>query len=769
MKKKKLLLILPISFFLCSCNLADVGIGQFKPFSSEFWQGLSIFGWQPFGGKDNKEGTHNDTPIEDVDIDENKHATSISADPSAAFYLKKGESRTVKVTLSPSTGVRDEEKTFTWSITKGDGVTIPSGVTGNTIEITAVKASNGNVVTAVNDYNHSLTKSFTIHVIDFDEENDYLWQYDSEDKNQFGYTSSHKQGDASGVATLNGISWSFLREPEAISINTTQSGAIGFGKGENPETHVHFEAEVGRTVESITFEVASANSLAKMSVSVGETAYMTEKTVPKVTNNALNFLTTNEVSTPVSGKIQIDVVTPEMDNSRKEDPDYNAPGAFYLKSILIHFGGEIEPVTVQTFNFKEMYDNRVAGDGYFGNLTTTAKTVEFSQNDFDVTLEKVKSESNSDDEKIPGYAHTNGYIDIKLNKANEEFYKVEFKINYGTYAESSKTIYALHVSKSGGAPFAPTGLTSTIDEATGLLNVSLFTNAHYNTIRLKPTKENNVSNVGLDYLKVTTKAGINPTIASISTPALFEPSVTEYYDGDLFNTEGLNDLIITYEESGVEPDALPASELEWFDGASYDENPATATKVLKAGTKKVYGVFRGEVVATIENITVIGEYETLTLVKSASDIEANYKYLIVGQYNSGFTCLNGAETGSGKIMDGYALNDFVLDDSVQVSKTMLSRAFTASFDSNSKLNFENSNHNTLGLTTKGALSCTTDSKILGWDYEVTSENKLVMTMYDGEDTPVQKEFGVNKTSGKYSAYAPGSSSRGSIYLFKFSD
>ena len=698
MKKKKLLLILPISFFLCSCNLADVGIGQFKPFSSEFWQGLSIFGWQPFGGKDNKDDSKNDsTPIEDVDIDENKHATSISADPSAAFYLKKGESRNVKVTLSPSTGVRDEEKTFTWSITKGDGVTIPSGVTGNTIEITAVKASTGNVVTAVNDYNHSLTKSFTIHVIDFDEENDYLWQYASEDKNQFGYTSSNKQGDASGTATLNGISWSFLREPEAISINTTQSGAIGFGKGENPETHVHFEAEVGRTVESITFEVASANSLAKMSVSVGETAYMTEKTVPKVTNNALNFITTDEVSTPVSGKIQIDVVTPQMDDSRKEDPDYNAPGAFYIKSILIHFGDTIETVTEETFNFKDMYDNRADGDGIFGDLTkTTAKQIQFSQNDFDVTLEKVKKEAT---ENIPDYAHTNGYIEVKLNKPGEEIFKVEFKIEYGTTSDSYKTLYGLYVSKSGGAPFKSLDISS--DKTTCMLNASLFESNHINAIRLVPSKTNNI---GLDYLKISTKAGINPTISSITPPAEFVPSVKEYSSGELFDTTGLGDLTISYEESGVEPDLLPASELEWFDGVSYDADPATATKELQAGTSYVYGIFRGEKVAKITGLTVVDIPISLTIVKNISDINTTDHYFIIEKDSK--TLIKGSAAGDmgNKSKSGTVTLDLSsVGDSISIPGLYKNDYYTFT-ESGGLYSIGSTSGNHFGMTNSGNLS-----------------------------------------------------------------
>ena len=756
MKKKKLLLILPISFFLCSCNLADVGIGQFKPFSSEFWQGLSIFGWQPFGGKNNNDNSKTDPPIEDVDVDENKHANSISADPSAPFYLKVDEKRQIKVTLSPSTGLRDEEKTFTWKIAKGNGVSIPSGVTGNAIEVTAIKASSGNVITATNDYNPSLNKSFTINVIDFDEENDYLWQYDAQDKYQFGYTGTgaeEARGNDNGEVVLNGITWSFLREPQAKTINVSQSGCIGFGSGGKPETHLHFETEVDRTVEKITIEASSANSLGKMSISVGETSYMTDAVVPKVVDKAVGFLSTDDVETPVSGKIQIDVNTPDPEPGREDDPDYEAPGAFFLKSILIHFGDTIEPATVANFDFKDMYDNRAEDDGKFGNLDNDWQEVKFTDSGFDLTFEKVKKEANKD-EKIPGYAHTNGYIDIKLNNPDEEIYKVEFKIEYGETADSSKSVYSLETSKSGGAPFTSINISS--DKVNAVLNATFFKNNHINAIRLKPSRN---TSIGLDYLKISTKSGINPTIASITPPAEFSPTVTEYNEGDEFSLEGLGDLTISYTQLGVESDALPASELDWYDGVYYDKDPRVLTKELVAGTEYVYGVFRDEIVATVSGLTVVGETTNLTLVKNASELEPNYKYLIVGKFSGGYTCLNGAGTTNDTIKSGYVLSDFVLNDKILISKTLEARAFTASFDSDSKLHFQNSNDNKIALNSSGitfSKTATNDA----WDFVIDSENHLVMTLDD-------KEFGVNNSSGVFSAYSSTSTAKGSIYLYKF--
>lgn len=360
MKKKRILLILPISFFLCSCNISEFGIGNFKPFSSEFWQGLSIFGWQPFGGKNNNDNSRTDPPIEDADVDENKHANSISADPSAPFYLKLNETRTISVSLSPAP-TRDLEKEFTWKITAGDGISIPAGEKSNKIVVTATKISMNNVITVTNDYNTKLTKTFTVNVIDYDESKDYVWQYQSSDRAQFGYENveGKKAGIEEGDAVLNGVSWHFTRS-KVTSLQSSM-GAIGFGKGDEPEPHVHLETENERTVNQIIVEAASANSLAKMTIKVGDTVYMDNRTLSEPNNKVIGQLVSDEV-TPASGKIQIDIYTDDYDSSRKDDPTYLHPGAAYLKSMIIIFN---ESLPNKTISLVKNISEIVSGEKYF--------------------------------------------------------------------------------------------------------------------------------------------------------------------------------------------------------------------------------------------------------------------------------------------------------------------------------------------------------------------------------------------------------------------
>lgn len=312
---KKTLLLLPISFLLCSCT-----INLFKKTT-------------------NKESETNHVPgdviiIPDVEPeDATKHATKVSADPKAPFYLKVGETRRVGTSFD-QTPEKDEEKSFTWSL-QGDNITY-APIESNfrrSADITGVKAGSC-VLTATNDYNNSLVAKFYVKVIEFDNDTDYLWQYASSDKNQFGYTSELKEGTATGTAKLNGMDWDYERS-RAISLNTSQSGYLGFGKTGEPETHLHFEAENARTVNSICIEATSANALATMTVKVGDTTYLNEVTVPKHTDNVLPL--ENGEITPASGKIEIDVVTPAYDASQAASPSYKSPGGFFIKSILIDF------------------------------------------------------------------------------------------------------------------------------------------------------------------------------------------------------------------------------------------------------------------------------------------------------------------------------------------------------------------------------------------------------------------------------------------------
>ena len=342
--KKKALLILPLSFMLCSCSLVEFSIGDFKPF--EALANFKIGEFQPFkfllkesnGNNDNKPDSGSVTPSGDEPSTGETHATSISATPNAPFYLKVGETTNVSVSLSPSTGVAESEKLFRWEL-QGDNITCDLSTTDKKISIEGKKAGSC-TLTATNTYNVSLYKTFTINVIDFDEDKDYLWQYSSSDRAQFGYNSTDaKQGTAEGDAVLAGKTWHYERhDSDGNNITTSlQStmGSIGFGKGSEPETHLHFETENSRQVNKITLEAGSAHGLAKMTIKVGDIEYMKNETVPYPSSNTIKFMP--EVTGTSTGKIEIDVVTPDYDPTQVENPDYYAPGAFYLKSILINF------------------------------------------------------------------------------------------------------------------------------------------------------------------------------------------------------------------------------------------------------------------------------------------------------------------------------------------------------------------------------------------------------------------------------------------------
>lgn len=317
--KKKFLTFIPTIFMLCSCE-------------------ISFF--------NKKEQVHVDhqTIIDDVDPDPiTQHATSTSAEPNAPFYLKVGETKELKMTLSPSPTI-DSEKEFSWKV-EGESYATLTVDSKDSRKATILGVKEGNVkVTATNVFNYDLKKTFTIKVIDFDEENAYLWQYASSDRAQFGYNSQGpKEGTTDGVATLGGKDWTYSRSI-ASSLQTSM-GAIGFGKGSAPETHVHLETENDRLVSKIIIEAASANSLAKMTVKVGDLTVFNNVTVEKDDYDVIGTLESPSCS--AAGKISIDFETPEYDSSREDDPSYKKPGAVYLKSIMILYQVEkIEKIEI---------------------------------------------------------------------------------------------------------------------------------------------------------------------------------------------------------------------------------------------------------------------------------------------------------------------------------------------------------------------------------------------------------------------------------------
>ena len=504
--KKKSLLFFPIlgAFLLAGCEfqIGSLHIGGKKNNEPEQQQQEQKQDDQQSGDQGGNEGGGT---IPDVLQHSTKMSQSTNS-PNAPFYLKIGETKRLGVTLSPaSTNV--EEKPSTWSMT-GDNCITYTAEGDYSLTVTVVGVSIGTaVLTCTNTYNSDLKYSFTVKVIDFDESMDYLWQYQSSDRAQFGYVYQDcPQGTEEGDALLNGVTWHYTRS-NAVTLQSSM-GSIGFGRGTEPETHIHLETENARLVNKFTIEAASAHDQAKMTIKVGDTVYMDEKTVPRASFDVVGTLTTDEI-TPASGKIEIDIETPEYDAYlANNDPQYQAPGAFYLKSILINFN------------------------------------------------------------------------------------------------------------------------------------------------------------------------------------------------------EGVPD-------------------------------------------------------------------KTMTLVKDVSDIETNAKYLIVGQYNDGFSALDGTLSSGTKdnpiFLDSESmLGSFSLDDSVTVPGTFDKYGFTASFDENDKLNFTCDTGIKIGLSGGGSLSTTKNPALLGWDYSLDENNKLIMSMEDTEETPKTIYFGVNKTSGKFSAYSNATgSSQGSVYLYKF--
>lgn len=336
--KKKSLLILPIAFLLSACTITDPST------------------WFDFlKKKDNSQPDEGE--VIDGPDEMHTHATSLNQTPNAPFYLKVDESREISVSLSPSPDLA-EEKVFTWTLS-GDFIEYSVNQT-NTAKVTVTGKKPGtSTLTATNTYNELLTKTFTIKVIEFDESKDYLWEYASADRAQFGYDNTNaKLGTLEGDAMLNGVKWHYVRSN--LSSLQSSMGSVGFGKGSAPETHIHLETENVRSVKKFTIEAASANSLAKMTVKVGDTVYMNEVTVPRDSWDVIQTIE-SELGPSASGKIEIDVYTPEFDSTRTEDETYKKPGAFYLKSILINFN---EAIPDKTLTLVKNASDIVSGERY---------------------------------------------------------------------------------------------------------------------------------------------------------------------------------------------------------------------------------------------------------------------------------------------------------------------------------------------------------------------------------------------------------------------
>ena len=418
MKKRKIFYLFPVvSILLTGCTFQE-GWDSVKTWFGDHV--LSIFSKKSDDSSKKGSGDGSTTPTPgpgDVTPEDTKtHATAISYTsgyPSAPFYLKLGETQKLSVSLSPSKDVDESEKLFKWEL-QGDNVSCDLTTDSNKIEVTGVKVGTC-TMKVTNTYNVSLYKTYTIKVIDFDETMDYLWQYSSSDRAQFGYDSTDaKQGTPEGDATLGGMTWHYTRHDKdgndlTTSLQSSMS-AVGFGKSGEPETHLHFETENTREIKKITIEAGSAHSMAKMTVKVGETVYMNEETVPYPSYDVIPTMPVMEGSS--TGKIEIDVVTPEFDPAQVEDPNYRSPGAFYLKSIWINFNDTIPDKTLtlvkDASDFTDDSRYLVVGkpknvDSYIaldGTLTSSVAANPLSLTDFEF----------GDSLSVPGTMDKYGYV-----------------------------------------------------------------------------------------------------------------------------------------------------------------------------------------------------------------------------------------------------------------------------------------------------------------------------------------------------------------------
>ncbi|MBR4377444.1 MAG: hypothetical protein IKP50_00950 [Bacilli bacterium] len=614
--KKKLLLFLPIAFLLCSCDNALTR--------------LSIGNWKPFGflaDKEQEEEEPKDDGVHPGDVtpeDMKTHATSLTLTPSAPFQLKVGESKDLSVSLDNMSKIDDSEKKFEWSLS-GDAVEYTLDE-DSTRKATVVGVKSGSAqLTVTNTYNRNLSKAFKITVIDFNGENDYLWQFNNENKAPY-YNDLSKFDKKEGRVNLRGIEWDYYRE-KGVKAHSGNGGLCfglsgGNGSDPNPETRVTFEALNSRKVKSISIEASSTNSLSKMTVKVGDATFINNVTLEKPSGNVLSTYSSLSSITPAAGNILIDIETPEYSMSEAAaDPYYKSPGNCCIKSIFISFEENPSYVTTKNYDFRAMYNDET--DTVLHTLGTTAKEVNISDADFNIKIEKAKQSGTGEDDKIQGVALTNGFIEISLNKENEVFSMVEMQFEYGT--STSKNIFSLQTTRSGGSPFSNSQFYN--DKDTGLLKTYVFPD-NTNKIRLEP---HNSFNVGLDSLKISTRTGVQATIKEVVAPVSFRADKMDYVTGEYFNPTGLPNVNLVFNEDSIRDDYLSPTDFEWFDGASYDSNPASATQTLQTGTTYVYGVFRNSYVVKVNGITVSDLQLNLTLVKNTSELNSSDHFYLIAK------------------------------------------------------------------------------------------------------------------------------------------
>lgn len=565
--KKSILLLIPSLFLMTSCTFTKVE----SPINKE-------------------EEEEEEELIVDPNLE--KHPSKINGgDHKYPFYLKVGTTATLQPKLTDPAPTLDIDKNFNWQVSNSPAATFKIAENTLSATVTGEKPGIASAI-ATNTYNTNLSVTFNVNVIEFDNDNDYLWEFetDSSARAKFGYVNEDgkKAGVESGTANLAGLDWDFTRS----NVSSLQSGegGLGFGKGKEPETNVKLVNHNDRKVKSIAIETGSANGLANVKVKVGDEEVINEKT--SSSSGGLQIINSKELDSALEGDISIEFNTPEFDQKAyDEDPiAYKAPGAVYLKSILIRYEAMQEPdyVTESTIDFKNIFDHQEENTDFSVGIGTSPSAKDYTQDGIKYHFDKIKKDNK---EGRNTHYNVNSFINITVPEG-ELIYKVEFKT---VKLSSSKNIYNPFGSILGGEPYNFALGSGTDGETNVRVKVP-----NINSIQLK--NSGNV-NVGLVSLSIKTIAGTHAEIDKIEFPENAMPTKVNYNVGEPFNPEGMADATITFTDSSIEPLKIPASSFEWCDGASYEANPSVKTNIMSEGSTCVYGIFRNYVLK-IEGITV---------------------------------------------------------------------------------------------------------------------------------------------------------------------
>lgn len=639
--KKSLLLLIPSLFLVAAC------------------------GKEPAGPVEPDKKPCNPGPCVDADEDgfcdvcgypvELKHATSVSGDPSASFYLKVGEEKNIKATLSP-TPTRQIEKTFKWKTSSSSIATVTPQE--DTAKAVVKGIETGNVVfTATNDYNTDLVRQFYANVINYDDANMYLWEYKTEDRAKFGYVNvdGQKQGVPDGVARLGTIDWTFHRS------NTTSlqsaSGSLGFGKGDEPETLVTLKAENDRPIKKITIETSSANALSNVTVKVGDNEVINSVTPKYVQGEPMGSVTyVDEIEAPnkYNGDILIQFDTPEFDPARADDPTYRAPGAVYLKSIWIEYY-DLEYKTTQTYDFEEMYADPESEMSKQITSSTTGKEFVLEDENFVLKINKVRRGSK--------FFEANSDITITAKKADEVIKYIEF--NWETLASKKYTLKS--------SIFAGELYSTTYDNSnTGKLSLVL-SETHVNSVLFESS---NTNYIGLKSIVVKTLSGEQLEVENAKFEDGAKPTKVNYFDGDSFDPEGLGDVLVLFTNSEVPVYRLPISFVTFYDGPSYDEpaDHSGKTTILAGGTTYVVGPILGFDLK-VEGLEVKLQTMSFTLVKDMADINSTDTYFVTSPENHAFV-LGSSGTNITKTAGCKKLPEVTFGDTLELSAAYKNDGFT---------------------------------------------------------------------------------------------